>query len=172
MKVLIFSLILLVSTSVHAQKIAVNGENIAADKMNSSIAQIGEIKQALLTQAEFQQLNGDCWVGLNGQSISGSDYANFTGRTTLPDANCRFLRNAGGEAAALGQTQEDEFKSHNHGTINGVNSNNNSGAAFPAMSNLNNRANVNTTNTGGTETRPKNLTVNLFIKINKQFNFN
>lgn len=39
---------------------------------------------------------------------------------------------------------------HNHGTLNGINSNNNSGAVFPAMSNNNDRASVNTTSTTAT----------------------
>jgi hypothetical protein len=81
------------------------------------------------------------------------------------------LRDVGGNAAALGETQEDEFKSHSHpqqyrttgGGGVGVIGAGGGGSPMPSFSTL---------ETGGSETRPKNLSVNFFIKINKLCNFN
>ena len=173
MKNIIIILLIAFCNNSIAQKIAVSGENISADKFNSSSSQIGEIKQALLTQAEFQQLNGDCWVEINGQDIGTSDYAAFTGRNILPNAAGRFLRNSGGSAAPLAEVQEDEFKSHNHTITRRINTALASTTLAAGRSDQGSTdSNASTNFTGGAETRPKNLTVNYFIKINKNCNFN
>lgn len=195
MKTFIF--LLLISNLSWAQK--VNGEKIKSADFNSSTFNLGDIKQTLLPELQFRQMNGDCWVQMKGQSIAGSDYAVLTGTTQLPDAQGRFLRTAGGNAAPLAQTQEDEFKSHTHlqnehshlggyprangysyathGALNGTTTGGNTYVAAEASGLYLGRYAYTTVttavnqNSGGIETRPRNLTVNTFIKINKNCSF-
>lgn len=162
------------------------GDEITAKKFNESTAHIGEIKTSILTQTQFQGLYGSCWVQMTGQDISGSDLASLTGITSLPNAQGRFLRTTGGNAPALGQTQEDDIKSHNHdisyvrmnfstgidGTGNGfgvIPWGSNSGTIIWNPTNryvgADNQGAIH--DEGGSESRPKNLGVNRFIKINK-----
>lgn len=170
-----------------------SGDAIQADKINSMITEInkmydiGDIRNSLLPEAQFQSRNGACWVLMNGQSVVGSLYASLTGRSNLPAAAGRFLRNAGGAAAALAETQEDEFASHTHiqnahnhiQGFAGVNATSSYGVTTAPAGNVNSQSGTNTNNhpltssttavnqnSGGGETRPRNLTVNMFVKIN------
>jgi hypothetical protein len=139
---------------------------------------IGMIVPSMLTLAQFQAINGTTWVLANGASVSGSAYATITGNSTVPDLRGMFLRgknngradtneDPGGERS-LGNLQADEFKSHRHDLVvydSAGSGNNYPTDYFPNVS----VTGTNTTAiqpTGGIETRPKNIAVNYFIKIN------
>lgn len=114
-------LLLILSFSVHAQISPVSsGDVVVAEKINSVIEKlnktydIGDIRTSLLNEAVFQSRNGTCWVLMNGQDVSTSVYAQVTGRIYLPSAAGKFLRNIGGNAPALAETQNQEIKSHTH----------------------------------------------------------
>ena len=97
---------------------------------SDDVFQIGDIKQSLLTVSEFGQIHSDKWVPMDGRDVTGSKYAEITGKTTLPDIAGKFLRAAGGSAAPLGTTQgyatssnnlvgaTNNTGSHNHNTNN------------------------------------------------------
>ena len=94
MKILIILGLLLLNINCFAK---VNpGESIAAKEINASMFHIGSIQTSLLTLAQFQVQTGDCWVKINGQNVSGSDYSVITGLNSLPLGEGRFLRNIGG----------------------------------------------------------------------------
>lgn len=100
---------------------------------------VGMIVASMLTEAQFQDINGTNWVLAYGQSVAGSTYATVTGSSTLPDLRGRTLAgkdNMGGIAAnrltsagsgvnglALGafggaethSLQSNELASHSHG---------------------------------------------------------
>lgn len=139
------------------------------------------IVQSMLTEAQFQTLNGTSWVLMDGRSVAGSAYATVTGSSTIPDARGMVLRgknngrsdgnqNPDGDST-LGAYQGDQIASHNHNITvwgGGV-------ANFPSNSRIEWAPNTNVGSstgtdsiaaTGGNETRMKNITVNHFIKIN------
>lgn len=191
------SAFLLLSPSlVFAQKNANQGQVIQATNYNSSTSQIGEIKQSILEVSEFQSLNGDCWVRMENQSIAGSDLALFKpSLTTLPDTVSKetFLRQKG-SARALGSFQDsgspnitgawsvsDETFSNSSatGAVSVVETSANSGQPGTTARNwkssvysINAASSSSVYQNGLTETRPKNIAVNFFIKINKNCNFN
>jgi len=124
----------------------------------------------MLTEAQFQSINGPSWVLMDGRSIAGSAYATLTGSGTIPDARGMVLRgknngrsdgneNPDGDSA-LGLYQGDQFRSHTHSGVPITPSN--VGAGGGAVVGFNG----NTGSSGGNETRMKNITVNHFIKIN------
>ena len=167
-----------------------SGDEIKANIFNNSTFTIGDIKQSILTETEFQSLHGDCWVKMRGQSIAGSDLSTKTaGRTspvnTLPDTSGKFLRDKDGLAANVGETQTDELKSHNHeitfirmnistgidGTGSGFGVIGWGGNSGTLVSPVTNRYSPSDAlgaihDTGGSETRPTNMTVNMYVKIN------
>ena len=110
----------------------------------------------------------------DGRSLKKSEYAElFTviGYTyggsgdnfNLPNfADGKFMRSIGGNAAALGQVQQDEIKSHSHGIGQqpGVGQSNNGGSGPFAGSNNHIQSGA----TGGNETRPYNMAVVVLIK--------
>lgn len=53
---------------------------------------VGDIKYSALNPTQFAQVNGTCWVPMDGRSISGSALASITGWTTIADASGTFLR--------------------------------------------------------------------------------
>lgn len=156
--------------------------------------QVGDVKQSVLTEAQFQSLHGASWVLMDGRSVAGSDLDTEFGVSTLPDARGVFLRgknngrsdgnqNPAGERA-VGFLEGDQMQGHQH--IPSTNSVNQayqfaSGSAqlytyaWGSGASVNNAPNVgnpvtdaiNGTPRTGLESRPKNITVNTFIKINR-----
>lgn len=196
-------LLLLISSNIFAVSSISTGNIIKANDLKNSTLTIGDIKQSLLPVINFQQLHGDCWVAMEGQSITGSDFSSLTGVSNLPDARGKFLRNLGGNSASLMQTQNSATKmpinpfitsqagSHQHDFVferlsdNAVGSPpyqylGSSGSNVLEVRSGGDRTVVNSVRpsgnhthqiTGGDlETRPENLTVNFFIKINHTCN--
>ena len=128
--------------------------------------QLGDIIPSGLTQTQFQSLRGNNWVLMNGQSITGSDFAVLTGITTLPNMPDGFSLIESGNVSMLG-TSTGDVKAHTH-TIN-LHEPGTLGATSRIVYNLG-AAEVNSTqdtlSTGGTNNLPAGVKVNHFIKIN------
>lgn len=152
-----------------------------ASSQDRELYQVGEVKISLLDVDEFRDKYGDVWVLMDGRDVSGTEFMMLTSMSNLPDARGKFLRMANNgalcrqgenncqfdpENSPLGSYQKDELRSHKHslapyfskGTVAY------SGNITP-MTNYPGTVEE-TNNTGGAETRPKNITVNYFIKIN------
>ena len=159
-----------------------SGDEIKAKRLNESLHNIGDIKHSLLTESEFQSLNGTCWKLMQGQNISGSDLAQHTGGrlNNLPDARNRFLRNADGTTSAgLGSAQAQDWKGFymNNTVRNG--SNYTHGPIYMGKSTNSYIGNLFTgywagpaaaigMQWDGSEIRPQNLSVNMFVKIDHE----
>lgn len=176
MKILL-TLIILSLSQVFAQGV------IKSSDYNNKIFQIGSIQKSILSESRFIEIHGNCWRKLNGAPITGTSLSEKI--PTLPDASSRFLRNSGSPSApAVGQTQEDSLGPHRHWISNGpYDDGNGSGSnANNQRSGLVADANSyspddpmyqygrNILPAGGTETRPKNITVNMFVKVNNECN--
>ncbi len=153
---------------------------------------IGAIKNSMLTEVQFQAQNGSGWVLCDGRDVTGSDYDTLTGNTTLPDARGQFLRgksharadgqeNPDGDST-LGLQQTDKAQGHTHamafaygGTIPagswGVIQNSSAKSSAAANTSIMDvdlfDDGVNDAPRTGKETAPKNITINIFIKINE-----
>jgi hypothetical protein len=154
---------------------------------------LGEIRNSILSKQDFQKIYGTQWVLMNGDDIQDSDLfkERLWGETTLPDARGRFLRcfNAGqsleegnpeGDQIKIGDQQTDTFKKHNHGGGNHSHKyNGGPGGRICAGNDLSSVIgygvnNYGTTHCGqivkdegGSETRPRCIIVNTFIKVNR-----
>lgn len=118
------------------------------------------------------------WLLCNGQSCTirayyklyqaiGTQYGGSTGAFNVPDLRGRFVRGYDHGAGVdpgrtFGDYQADELAAHTH-TIayhnGGV-----AGAGSYAASDPNTNGSIVSSSTGGTETRPKNITMNFIIK--------
>ena len=95
--------------------------------------------------------------------VLGHTYGGSGQNFNLPNfADGKFMRGIGGNAAALGQVQQDEIKSHTHGVGQqpGIGQSNNGGSGPFAGSNNHIQSGA----TGGNETRPYNMAVVVIIK--------
>jgi len=157
-------------------------------KSIASETALGDIRSSILTETQFQIENGSEWIIADGRDITGSDLAILLTETFAPDLRGVFLRgkdngrgiNPDGDLP-LGQFTSDKYELHNHlyndstvdisATVGGAQQNarcnrtSNSGEPFIYTTD------VDTTRTsigaGSTETAPKSVTVNYFIKINR-----
>lgn len=188
------TLIILIISITYSFANVQSGDEIKAVEYNNSKFTIGDIKTSILTLAEFQTLHGSCWIKLNqgadnsNVDITGSDLATLKSINSIKSATGRVLRAEGGLSDSLGNTQEDSFQSHQHDTVEGVFSGG-SGASrgrrltvtnigeVSAYSQSSNALRTNSVIDGGSgtprvssETRMKNLTVNMFIKVNHECN--
>lgn len=148
---------------------------------------IGEVRQAFLTESQFQQQAGNGWVLCDGRTVPTSSYFKLTGKGSIPDmrgTSPRMKDNAKGLNPAgdltLGSFQPDQFQSHHHDF---------GGTATNTALNITSDANayggiaVGTTPIGtitiaapitdgitavrtGAETCSKSTTINFFIRIN------
>lgn len=150
---------------------------------------IGKVEQCMLTEEQFCTLKGDShtntdyttrkWVLMSGQDITGSDFANLTGITTLPNATSTsaFFR----QGSSLGSYQDSQNKSHNHSITHpyaqGIGDDGEN--TYTVIAGLGGATGGQTTtpgtwdtsrfsmsSEGGSESRPNNYQMNFFIKIN------
>jgi len=147
---------------------------------------IGEIVASLMTEEVFIATHGNDWVLANGSPApSGSEYKKYIDKylphlkSKLPDLRGVFLRgknhnrpNGGNEDGdlSLGTYQVDELKSHNH-PFKDKHAHDDKWAYEKNTGKNHFDADLTTSNSktsdfGGKETRPRNVTVNYFIKIN------
>lgn len=139
---------------------------------------IGSVEQSMLSETQFQLLNGTGWILADGRNVAGSVYATVLGVTNVPDLRGVTLRgknngrvdgnqNPDGDVA-LGTFQGHAFTSHSHtinlhGNVPAVTANPAaSSAAFSGHQHASSAPNTG----GGNETRMRNVTINQFIKIN------
>lgn len=153
---------------------------------------IGTVMHSILPESVFQSKMGTEWVLLDGRVITDRSseivkyiLVNDKGEPRLPDAQGKFIRmmdyraindgnrttNGDPEHRTMGSYQRDEFKSHNHNNdswsglvrYDGTNT-----VKYPTD---NSRGEINIRSAGGivaqggSETRPKNIAINIFIKI-------
>lgn len=133
---------------------------------------LGDVKMAMLTEAQFQTENGTEWILCDGRNITGSAFATLTGITTAPDFRGYFPRGKDNGAGvnpdgdvALGTSHGDTFQSHTHtGTLQAIGGIGpvDGGGGGPEYDFVGS-----TGSTGDNETRPKATIVNFFIKINR-----
>jgi hypothetical protein len=158
---------------------------------------LGEIRQSILTLENFQKIYGAGWVLMAGQDIHDTDLFKEQLWPTdhIPDARGLYLRgtnydrdpNTGNPTPNLevGAYMEDQFKSHTHtdaghghghglsvptaaGTGGaGVARGSGGGWAPQGVEGGIHSGNANIQYTGGSETRPRSLVVNTYIKVNR-----
>ncbi|RMG19473.1 MAG: hypothetical protein D6729_05135 [Deltaproteobacteria bacterium] len=139
---------------------------------------VGDIVASLLTEEQFQAIRGPNWILADGRDVQGSAFAQLFGNNFVPDLRGVFLRGkqnnrndgkGNPNEIALGEYQADAFKRHQHGVAPsagpeaGFATGVKAAASDPAGQDV---LNGNTGEAGEEETRPQNVTVNFFIRIN------
>jgi len=143
---------------------------------------LGDVKYSILEPDDFQEVNGDCWTLMDGKNLDPSSELADKGFTFLPDARGVFIRSYDNRQTnrqdvdrnfgePIGYYQTDQFKAHSHSNANI------SARGFPDGSG------DRTTNyylmhpskgsdyimpmgsSGGSETRPKNITLWTYVRI-------
>jgi hypothetical protein len=180
------------------------GANVAQKVICSGA--VGDVKYSILDPVKFAQVNGDCWVPMDGRPLASTDaLSQLAGLSSLPNAGGLFVRaqdfaNSDNDPGrdvntAVATMQGDEVKSHNHGvsdqghnhTYASIRWYNNLGDVPPnndfidvddsfASEGWFGVAESRSTDTattgisinaaGGGETRPKNINLWVYIRIN------
>ena len=143
---------------------------------------VGDIIHSMLTEEQFIAENGSGWVLADGRNVAGSKYASLIA-LSVPDMRGQFLRgknngrsdgneDPAGERA-VGNFQEDAMQGHKHQSYGTSGGGVNTGLLGPSTGNSNGNYQtalpvndgVNGTPRTASETRPKNVTINIFIKV-------
>jgi hypothetical protein len=150
---------------------------------------VGTIIASTLTPQEFAKAAGDPdnlaiqgsrWTLADGKDVSGTDFVSVTGKQTVPNLCGMFLRGkSNGKAAGVEEIQLGEYRpdqvgphAHNVGTVGGTETDHgmvyDGGRGSTTNSIYTNAPYVKNSGPGiGSETIPKNVTVNYFIRIKK-----
>lgn len=157
------------------------GHAIVADGLSSDILNGVPVPGAVILFGGDTAPTG--WVECGGQALSrstyltlfntiGERYGNGDGVTTfnMPDMRGMFARgwdhNRGEDPTVgreLGSRQEEEFKAHSHTSPRGTDIDSSNGVLYPRSSTT--VGTVVTNESGGAETRPKNITFMYIIKV-------
>jgi hypothetical protein len=168
-----------------------------AQRITGCQGAIGDVKQSILPLNQFQAVNGDCWVELNGAALlSDNPLRQLTGMANLPDARGVFLRSMDsrggdgedpdrGNSPQVGSWQGDQYRSHNHSVNdpghshvwnNGLEGDDSGGGgSFSEYTRVPGQVHdaiqsattgIGINHAGGSETRPKNISVYTYIRIN------
>jgi len=155
---------------------------------------VGSIVPSMLNENQFKAQVGDPstfssssskWTLADGRAIPGSAYSTVTSQPNAPDLRGMFLRglNVGrsdgkqdpeGGSRSIGHYQADMVITHNHknGSYDRLMKADGYSTMGGGVDNTFNGLEVNLYNSaiiqpyGGTETRPKNIAVNYYIRIN------
>lgn len=146
-----------------------------------TVLPVGSLVYSMLTEAQFQSQAGAGWVLADGRNVAGSRYQSVTGSDTLPDPRGIFLRgknngrvdgreNPAGELD-LGTFQGHAVEAHAHATgVTALQDTDPANTGTIVKDEGSEYAITTETETGeygtSTETRPRNVTVNIFIRIN------
>lgn len=159
--------------------------SIQEDVVN--IGAIGDVKYSVLAPDKFKEHNGEGWVLMdNNMPISGSKLGD-EGILELPDARGMFIRGLNldrddeladpylkekSQARVLGDYQADSFKSHQH-SLNYAIGFSNLGNGHPFRISGDDGGpwggvvyTLTAEATGEIETRPKNIALYIYVKIN------
>jgi hypothetical protein len=159
--------------------------NYILDKMD--LEPVGTVEVSFFTEAQFQAIRGAGWILCDGRSVAGTRYADITGNSVVPDLRGMFLRaksharSDGFQDPAgdqpLGTYEVDDNRSHNHtfqvspgGGF--IPCSIDIGAGLQAA-NGTDKYNVHdfgpawtlTIHSAGSESVPRNITVNYFIRV-------
>lgn len=155
---------------------------------------VGDVKYSILPPADFAAENGTCWVPMDGRALATTDrLRSVYGWTNLPNAGGYFFRAqefSGGpnvdpdrtSGSGIATVQNDEIRSHNH-TMQSAGSHQHpmgtrgfqgdglkgADGSFDDQDAFTQSAGAHThtiNNTGGNETRPINLNLWVYIRIN------
>lgn len=157
-----------------------NDPNLSQRK---NIGAIGDVKYSILEPPKFMEVNGSGWVIMAGQNITNSDLHEFSGISILPDSRGQFIRsmNLGRNSEEgdtqgdrqVGTSQLDSFQGHqleigvlgSPGQLPGFRSGPNNGPSFKNALGIVELGEYGTPRVG-METRPRNITLYTYIKIN------
>ena len=170
--------------------ISIKGDLNPVGTVVSSFLSFEQFKKEVGDPATFDPKSSKWAVADGLTDITGSRYETITKNTKTFDLRGQFLRgmnsfdgqnsrsdgwqdpdpDTGGNKRKIGSRQKNELKSHSHKQrTDRFGSNNQSGAfkytGAPGARSYENVSNM-LQNTGGHETRPNNIAVNYFIKIN------
>jgi hypothetical protein len=145
-----------------------------------SVGAIGDVKYSVLAPEKFREENGNGWVLMDDKvPVIGSDLNKKHGITEIPDVRGLFIRslnltrsdkktdqffNENKRQRLVGEYQSDTLKSHNHKYKSSSTkpvSGKGSWSQFAW-----DPAEYISDNYGGLETRPKNIALYTYIKIN------
>lgn len=136
---------------------------------------VGDVVYSVLAPADFVKEHGPGWVLMKGDTIKESRLYTDYGIGIAPNACGRFLRGMNYQGIGddpdnrtVGSYQKDEFMEHAHAfSYQRANRNSsNGGSSNHEVSDNESKTDSKTEKTGGKETRPRNIALYIYMKIN------
>jgi hypothetical protein len=141
------------------------GQVVDLQVMSQVEAKVGDYKWSHLEVTPFGDEHLGQWMLCDGQSASGTAFATLTGETNVPNAlaDGTFIRQAK-SGRTKGSYEADENKSHNHTHVKYGQTTSTGSYGIPPQGSSS-TPQYGTTSTVGDEARPKNIALNLYVKV-------
>lgn len=158
------------------------GDPIDLQTLSRAEAKVGDYKWSHLDETTFNDEHLGQWMLCNGQTAAGTTFQSLTGQANVPDATSQgtFLRQAKA-GRGLGSFENEDVKPHNHDLGRDIYSGSSSGNGMAAggggmivfgggsgisYGTTNGQGEAMIKPNSGSENRPKNIALNLFVKVN------
>jgi hypothetical protein len=161
---------------------------IAAGQGTDEVPDLGDVRYSVLDETHFRAIHGSGWVLMDGRSINGTVLCEAQGLCVLPDSRGVFIRGMNLSRSGstgdpdgdrpLGVYQRDTLASHRHRVAGSDWSDQNTDGLsskdanviagrwnFPEFRYFDNKGLIE--NTGGNETRPRNIALYTYIRVAK-----
>jgi hypothetical protein len=132
---------------------------------------VGDIIHSMLTEEQFILENGGGWILADGRDVTGSKYATVTGNTTVPDMRGQFLRGKNNGRLDGEENPDGDLDTHNTSLMPSDWDEAPNGSLAEEGNEITGRISLAIAATDPTNrrsavrTRPRNIAVNIFIKI-------
>ena len=140
---------------------------------------VGTVIASLLSESEFQAQFGKGWALADGRAVEGSRFEKLSGTKNVPDLRGVFLRGRNHDRATdsgnpdgdltVGTFQGDTFQEHTHSYRRGMRGRDGPSESFGGGDGGPSAKTMGVDRAKGirigTETRPRNVTVNFFVRI-------
>lgn len=150
------------------------GQPIDLIVLSKAEAKVADYKWSELSLADFSNEHLGTWAAVDGSSVTGTLYQTLTGKASVPDATIDglFIRVAK-PGRSVCSIQSDAFQGHFHNGRNATSSSGNGSIAGGGASAVTNATCIKDPISDGTngtprvadETRPKNIALNLYVKV-------
>ena len=163
-----------------------SNNSIVQNVKHPNLGALGDVKYSVLKETEFQRMNGTGWILMDGRDINNTDLCKLGNVCKILDARGEFIRGwnqdridgdpfqkENNKERTLSDYQDDALQNHTHDSMQTISGSVGADKGYIARGTKDyqiggtiGKAKVNGAQSSEYETRPKNISLYIYIKVN------